>query len=72
MAGSSPSKLAATASAARALPSVWASTTTWSWLKVSRTGLARSATRDTRRTASMNGAAGISARQPYPPGNRDW
>ena len=32
---------------------------------VSRTGLARSATRETRRTASISEAAGISARQPY-------
>ena len=32
--------------------------------ELSRTGLARSATRDTRRTASVKGTAGTSARQP--------
>ncbi len=37
----------------------------------SRTALPRSATSETRRTASMNGAAGISARQANSAGNRE-
>ena len=60
-----------TRSIARARPSVWASNATVPEPNVSRTGLARSATRETRRTASISEAAGISARQPYSTGNRD-
>ena len=71
MTGSSPSKSAATVSTARARPSACASTTTRPGPNANCTGLARSATRDTRLTASMNGPAGTSARQPNSAGTLD-
>ena len=71
IAGSLPSKSARTRSIARARPSAWASMMTAPPPNVSRTGVVRSATSDTRRTASVNAAAGTSARQPNPAGNRD-
>ncbi len=71
MPGSSPENSAGTVSTARARPSVRASMTTEPGRKVSSTGLARSATSETRRTASANAAPGTSARQPNSAGNRD-
>ena len=72
MTRSSPSKSAGTVSTALARPSVCASMTTFPEPNVSRTGLARSATSDTLRTASVNGPAGSVARDPNPSGNLDW
>jgi hypothetical protein len=71
MTRSSPSKSAGTVSTARARPSVCASMTTFPEPKASRTGLARSATSDTLRTASVNRPTGTVAREPNSAGNLD-
>ncbi len=58
---SSPSKLASSVSRAWASSPAPASSMSWPVVKVSRTGVLRSATSATRLTDSANGAAGSSA-----------